>query len=59
MNKETVKSYVMCPKCGAELFRATNVENAEICCRKCRRKYELKLKEGWLLIKDMQIEYRA
>lgn len=53
------KYLAMCPHCGTELLKAKTADGAEICCRKCKRKYEVMLTIGTLLLKEMTVAYTA
>lgn len=53
------KYLAMCPHCGTELLKGKNADGVEICCRKCKRKYEVMLTIGTLLLKEMTVAYTA
>ncbi len=59
MDRKDEKSYAMCPKCGTELFKARTANGAEVCCRKCKRKYEVKLQTESLQLREITATYSA
>ena len=57
LTMETGKYSVLCPVCEKKVLRASGANGVEVICPKCKRKLEISISLGTLVVQDMDMKY--